>query len=94
MGQIEKIRIPCADDLELAGTFYPAEEVKAAVMVAPATGIKRGFYHNFASHLAENGYPVITFENRGIGESKNGSINKVNASLVNWGRLDMTAALE
>ncbi|MFT5097586.1 MAG: hypothetical protein ACI9JO_001618, partial [Psychrobacter okhotskensis] len=37
----------------LAATVYrPTEAVKAAVMIAPATGIKRQFYHNFASHLA------------------------------------------
>lgn len=63
-------------------------------MIGPATGIKRGFYHSFAKHLAERGYGVITFDNRGIGDSRGEDINNVDASLINWGRLDMTAVLE
>lgn len=63
-------------------------------MIAPATGIKRQFYNSFATFLSENGYAVITFDNRGIGESIGKSINAPNASLTNWGKLDMTAVLE
>lgn len=88
------IKIACEDGFELAGTIYRPEKVKAAIMLAPATGIKRQFYNSFAQHLAENGYAVLTFDNRGIGQSRGKSINSANASLVNWGRLDMTAALE
>lgn len=88
------ITIECSDGIPLAATLYQAEEVKAAIMIAPATGIKRQFYNSFANHLAENGYGVLTFDNRGIGGSKGESLNKVDATLVNWGRLDMTAVLE
>lgn len=63
-------------------------------MIAPATGIRQKFYFPIATFLAENGYGVICFDNRGIGESLYGSVNDSDASLVSWGRLDMTAALE
>lgn len=89
-----EIQITCADGFELAGALYQPDSVKGAVMIAPATGIKRIFYQSLASFLAENGYGVICFDNRGIGNSKKGSINKVNASLVSWGTLDMPAVLE
>lgn len=80
---------------KLAATvFCPASRPKAAVMIAPATGIKRQFYHGFAQYLAEHGYGVITFDNEGIGESLQRSIQKSDASLISWGRHDMTAALE
>jgi len=62
-------------------------------MIAPATGIKRGFYNSFASYLAEQGYGVICFDNRGIGDSKNGNIKYLDASLIDWGKLDMPAVL-
>ncbi|WP_435949713.1 alpha/beta hydrolase family protein [Psychrobacter sp. DM8] len=79
----------------LAATVYrPKVDVKAAVMMAPATGIKRQFYHNFASYLAENGFGVITFDNEGIGESLAGSLAKCDASLISWGRHDMPAVLD
>ena len=63
-------------------------------MVAPATGIKKGFYHAFACFLAERGYGVLCYDNRGIAESLRGPINDSTASLVSWGRVDMTAVLE
>lgn len=93
MIETKDIRIECADGFALAGTIFIPEKLRAGVMIGPATGIRRRFYKSFASFLAENGFGVITFENRGIGESSGDDINAVNASLVNWGRLDMTAVL-
>lgn len=83
----------------LAATVYSPNnqtttEVKVAVMIAPATGIKRQFYHNFASFLAEQGFGVITFDNEGISESLSTSVAKSDASLISWGRHDMPAVLD
>lgn len=88
------VKIVCEDGFELTGTLYQPKTIKAAIMIGPATGIKRQFYNSFASYLTENNYGVLTFDNRGIGDSIEKSINAKNASLQNWGRLDMTAALE
>jgi len=90
----ENVRVKCEDGFELVGTIYSPEKIAGAIMIAPATGIKRTFYNSFASHLAENGFGVICFENRGIGESIQGDINDINASLVTWGELDMPAVLD
>lgn len=90
-----KTKIICADKFELAATIYsPISEIKGAVLIAPATGIKRQFYANFAAHLAKHGYGVVTFDNRGIGESLIGSIKHSNASLQCWGEQDLPASLE
>ena len=79
----------------LAATVYrPKTPVKKAVMIAPATGIKRQFYHNFATYLAEHGFGVLTFDNEGIGESLSTDLAKCDASLISWGRHDMPAVLE
>ncbi len=79
----------------LAATVYrPKDEVKAALMIAPATGIKRQFYHNFATYLAASGFGVLTFDNEGIGESLSSDLAKCDASLISWGRHDMPAALD
>lgn len=86
--------ILCEDDVRLAGTVYGPREPRAAVMLAPATGIRKRFYHAFAGFLAERGYGVLCYDNRGIGESLSGPVRESPASLVSWGRLDMTAALE
>lgn len=89
-----KIKIECEDGFKLSGKLFKPKNILASVMIAPATGIKKEFYSAFANYLAENGFATLTFDNRGIGESKGNSINSSNASLTNWGKLDMTAALE
>lgn len=79
----------------LAATVYrPKDEVKTAVMIAPATGIKRQFYHNFATYLAEQGFGVLSFDNEGIGDSLSSNLAKCDASLISWGRHDMPAVLD
>ncbi|WP_296244936.1 alpha/beta fold hydrolase, partial [Psychrobacter sp. UBA6766] len=79
----------------LAATVYRSKnEIKVAVMIAPATGIKRQFYHNFATYLAEQGFGVLTFDNEGIGESLTTELTKCDASLISWGRHDMPAILD
>ncbi|MBH0097350.1 alpha/beta fold hydrolase [Psychrobacter sp. NZS113] len=79
----------------LAATVYrPTETIKTAIMIAPATGIKRQFYHSFATYLAEHGFGVLTFDNEGIGESLSSDLSKCDASLISWGRHDMPAVLD
>ncbi len=79
---------------ETSADLNTSTDIKKAVMIAPATGIKRQFYHHFASFLAENGFGVITFDNEGIGESLSTSLAKSDASLISWGRHDMPAVLD
>jgi len=88
------ITITCADGCSLVGTLVsPQQPIKGAVLMAPATGIKRQFYTRFIHFLAEQGYGVISFDNRGIGESLDGDVRDSDASLQCWGEQDMPAAL-
>ena len=64
-----------------ATLFTPKQPAKAAIMIGPATGIKRQFYSAFATYLCEQGFGVITFDNRGIGGSVKGSVKQSDASL-------------
>ncbi|WP_028117538.1 alpha/beta fold hydrolase [Ferrimonas senticii] len=91
------ITLTCQDGERLAATLFEPElpaPPLGAVMLAPATGIKRQFYANFASFLATQGFAVLTFDNRGIGGSLHGRISASRAAIVDWGQQDMTAALE
>lgn len=91
----DEIDVYCQDGQKLAATLYkPSIEVKGAVLVCPATGVKRQFYSSFACFLAENGYASITFDNRGIGQSLSGNISANKASLQCWGEQDMPAVLD
>lgn len=89
------IDIVCTDNFQLSGTIYTPSKLKGSVLIAPATGIKKRFYNSFAIFLAEHGYGVICYDNRGVGGSIEGSsINSGNPSLVSWGQLDLSAAFK
>lgn len=93
----EDIKFQCKDGYPLAGTLYAPPETKAnnnAILFAPATGIKRGFYNSLANHLTVLGYGCLTFDNRGIGDSLQGPLKACQASLVDWGTLDLVQAFE
>lgn len=89
-----ELQIRCEDEALLAASLYTPSVPRGGVMIAPATGIKRGYYHYFASYLAEQGYIVLSYDNRGIGGSLHGKLVDCRASLRDWGSLDMPAVLE
>lgn len=89
----QEISIQTANGAMLAATVFFPENLRGAVMMAPATGIPRRFYRPFAEYLAAQGFGVVTYDNEGIGGSLNGHIRDCSASLVSWGRNDMTAVL-
>jgi predicted alpha/beta hydrolase len=91
----DEVGVYCQDGYKLSATiFKPKSEVKAAVLIGPATGITQQFYKGFACFLAEQGYAVITFDNRGIGKSLSGKVSASKASLQCWGEQDMPAVLD
>lgn len=87
------IRIESPQAKHLAATIYAPQQLVGAVLIGPATGIKRQFYDNFAKYLAGQGYGVLTFDNEGIGGSLHGTLKACNASLVSWGKHDLSLAL-
>jgi len=56
----EDIKINGNNGAELTATIFVPESMKGAIMIGPATGIKRQFYFNLCKFLAENDYAVIT----------------------------------
>ncbi|NVK56326.1 MAG: alpha/beta fold hydrolase [Alteromonadaceae bacterium] len=89
------ITIPSADDITLSGLLYlPCEPLVGVVMLAPATGIKQRFYAHFARYLAQQGIAVMTYDNRGIGDSPKHRQVMRSATLQCWGQKDMPAVLD
>lgn len=95
--------ITCEDGERLAGRFFAAAPgARAAgsdprllpVLIAGATGVPQQFYRRFAAWLAAQGHDVLTFDYRGIGLSLRGPLKHCRAGLLDWGRLDIPAALE
>lgn len=88
-------RIAALDGVPLAATHYAAAGARAArvVVVASATGVRRGFYDAFARALAARGLVCVTFDYRGIGDSRPASLRGFAARLRDWGERDVAAVL-
>ena len=97
MSVFETLEISCKDGYSLSGRFYPKQnpgQNNYPVLICPATGITQHFYQAFAEWLATQGYDVLSFDFRGIGRSLHGPLNQSEASIVNWGQLDIPAAID
>lgn len=97
MKTFESFWISCKDGYQLAAQFYPAQQkdINALpILICPATGITKTFYHAFAEWLSQQGYNVLSFDFRGIGESLHGALKNSTASINDWGMLDIPAAIE
>lgn len=93
-GSSEALKFEAADGYTLTGTYFPAAQPKAAVVVAPATAVARRLYRKFAQELAARGLSAFTFDYRGTGGSKPASLRGFGAAMHDWGELDLEAALQ
>ncbi|GAC1382768.1 MAG: alpha/beta fold hydrolase [Pseudarthrobacter sp.] len=91
------LAISCCDGYVLRGHLWepPSGETgcAGAVVIAGATGVKASYYHRYAAFLAENGFTAITFDYRGIGESRGTTIRNLRTNWYDWGLKDLDAVL-
>lgn len=88
----------CDDGYTLQGHIWEPRSLqepssRSVVVIAGATGVIASYYHRYASFLAENGFTAITFDYRGMGQSRGVSIRKLQASWYDWGLKDIDAVL-
>lgn len=68
--------------------FEPQISNGKLLLINSATGVKQQIYFSFAKYFAEKGFTVITYDYRGIGESKPTKMRGFNASMRIWGIID------
>lgn len=66
---------------------------RGAALIVPAMGVPQRYYAPFASWLAAQGVHAITFDYRGMGASRRGSLRKLDADIITWAEQDTTAIL-
>lgn len=87
--------IHAADGHALAARFFsPGDVAKGAVLIVPAMGVSQEYYADFANWLAMRGYAAATFDYRGMGHSRRGSLRGFKADIFDWAKLDCTAAAD
>jgi predicted alpha/beta hydrolase len=86
--------VAAADGFPVAVTTYaPAQRVRGVVVINAATGVRRRYYDAFATHLASQGFAVVTYDYRGIGDSAPRKLRGFVASMREWGELDQPAVV-
>jgi predicted alpha/beta hydrolase len=91
------LRIPALDGFLLAATLYepaPAADRDVTVLVNSATAVPRSYYDGFARHLAGQGFAVLTYDYRGIGESRPRRLGRFRAWMRQWGEEDQAGVLD
>ncbi|MFP2930517.1 alpha/beta fold hydrolase [Pyxidicoccus sp. 3LG] len=85
----EEVRIPARDGLPLAATLYEGTRSNGvAVQLNPATAVRRRYYDAFARFLAGRGFTVVTYDYRGMGDTRLTPDALRYASFQDWGELD------
>ncbi|MGF0241537.1 alpha/beta hydrolase family protein [Rhodococcus sp. IEGM1300] len=86
-----------ADGFLLGGFTWrnaTCDSARPVAIINAATSVRCRHYSRFADYLFANGYDVITFDYRGIGESRPASLKHLDASWSDWGTLDFEAMLK
>jgi len=97
MGRVttDALRLRSRDGHALAATlFEPTSGSERALIVASATGVRRGLYMLFARYFAARGWAVLTFDYRGIGDSLFGRVDDSSATILDWGRHDLAGVID
>jgi predicted alpha/beta hydrolase len=91
----EEVTLCARDGYRLAARRYVpvGAPVRGVAVIAPAMGVPQRFYGAFARWLASKGVHVLTFDYRGMGDSRAGSLRALSADIMTWARLDASAAL-
>lgn len=76
-----------------ASEFKPTESNGRVVIINGATGVLRKYYQAYAEFLCARGFTVISYDFRGIGDSKKSQPGAKSVTMINWGRIDMDAVL-
>lgn len=93
----EAFREPAPDNYAVGGFTWRhvrTDPTRPVVIINAATSVRCRHYSRFADYLFANGLDVITYDYRGIGESRSGSLRGFKASWSDWGVLDFEAMLQ
>jgi len=82
----QPIRIKTSDGYCLSGMLFipPSTAPTRLIVISAATGVPQQFYAAYAQHLSTLGCAVVTYDYRGVGQSRPSSLRGFKASLRDW----------
>lgn len=92
----QPVSFSCADGRVLHGHEFGVPHgvgQRGTVVIGSATGVLANYYHRYAAFLAAHGFAAVTFDYRGIGQSRGGSLRGQKLRWYEWGSADIDAVL-
>ena len=88
---MQSLNLTTNEGVTLGARLYPgAGERSGAVLIGGAMGVRQDYYAPFAEWLATQGFDVMTFDYRGMGDSRGDgaakSLRGFDADLYSWAR--------
>ena len=93
MDQRRDITILARDGFELGASMHGPES-DVVTVIAGATGVPHRFYRRFAGALAEAGHRAVTFDFRGVGDSRPEPLRGFDATASDWIFQDLDGVLD
>lgn len=91
----KEFRVVCGDGYPLVvHAFEPETPIRRTALIAAATAVRCRFYFDFAEYLASRGLTVVTWDWRGVGENRRGSLRGFDADMSDWAKLDLPAVID
>ncbi len=88
------LRVSARDGYELAATLFQASGGDTVVLINSATAVPRRFYRRFAAFIQNQGWSAVTYDYRGIGDSRPASLRGFHATMRDWAFLDMSGVVD
>ena len=89
---MRELTLLAADGFALGVRHYePAGPARGTIVIHGATAVPQRFYAPLASWLAARSLRVVTYDYRGIGDSRAGSLRRLDADFDDWATLDARA---
>ncbi|WP_051319288.1 alpha/beta hydrolase family protein [Chitinimonas koreensis] len=87
--------VHAADGYPLAARLYrPQGTAKGVVLLVSAMGVPQSFYAPLARWLAARGWAALSFDYRGMGDSRRGPLKALDVDLIGWAQRDCAALVE
>jgi len=90
----QDLTIPARDGFDLAATEYRPADPAGVVLINSATAVPRRFYRHIATELARSGYTAITYDYRGIGQSRPATLRGFDARIRDWALNDISGVID
>jgi predicted alpha/beta hydrolase len=95
--KVEDLSLRARDGMPLAATIFRPDNTtrrNSFVLITSAVGVKRTFYKKFATYLCDQGFGVLSFDYRGIGDSRPKSLFRFKATMSEWGEKDVAGMID